>query len=55
VIRRYQKQAIATARVMEELIANFKEGAERGASAGLNLDEIAFCDALANKEESVRE
>jgi len=58
VIKRYQNRSIETAQVMEELIAmakKFKEEAERGASAGLNSDEIAFYDALSNNEESVRE
>lgn len=43
---------------MEELIQmakKFKAAAERGADLGLNSDELAFYDALANNEESVRE
>jgi type I restriction enzyme, R subunit len=43
---------------MEELIAmakKFKEAADRGAALGLNDDELAFYDALANNEASVRE
>jgi type I restriction enzyme R subunit len=58
VIKRYQNRSIETAQVMEELIAmakKFKEEAERGANAGLNADELAFYDALAENEESVRE
>ncbi|MDO8767836.1 MAG: type I restriction endonuclease subunit R [Burkholderiaceae bacterium] len=58
VIRRYQNRSIETAQVMEELIAmakKFKEAADRGADLGLNIDELAFYDALANNEESVRE
>jgi type I restriction enzyme R subunit len=58
VIARYQNRAIETAQVMEELIAmakKFKQAAERGAELGLNSDEMAFYDALANNEESVRE
>ncbi len=58
VIQRYQNRAIETAQVMEELIAmakKFKEAAERGAALGLNDDELAFYDALANNEASVRE
>lgn len=58
VIRRYQNRSIETAQVMEELIAmakKFKEAAERGTDLGLNYDELAFYDALANNEESVRE
>lgn len=58
VVKRYQNRSIETAQVMEELIAmakNFKKEAERGANAGLNADELAFYDALADNEESVRE
>ena len=58
VIKRYQNRSIETAQVMEELIAmakKFKEEAERGANAGLNSDELAFYDALADNEESVIE
>lgn len=58
VITRYQNRSIETAQVMEELIAmakKFKEAAERGAELGLNADEVAFYDALASNEESVRE
>ena len=43
---------------MEELIEmakKFKEAADRGADLGLNADELAFYDALANNEDSVRE
>ncbi len=58
VIKRYQNRSIETAQVMEELIAmakKFKEAADRGAELGLNDDELAFYDALANNEDSVRE
>jgi len=58
VIKRYQNRSIETAQVMEELIAmakKFKEAADRGAELGLNSDELAFYDALANNEDSVRE
>lgn len=58
VIQRYQNRSIETAQVMEELIQmakKFKEAADRGADLGLNSDELAFYDALANNEESVRE
>jgi type I restriction enzyme R subunit len=57
VIARYQNRSIETAQVMEELIAmakKFKQAAERGTELGLNSDEMAFYDALANNEESVR-
>jgi type I restriction enzyme R subunit len=58
VITRYQNRSIETAQVMEELIAmakKFKEAADRGVELGLNADEVAFYDALAANEESVRE
>jgi type I restriction enzyme, R subunit len=58
VIKRYQNRSIETAQVMEELIAmakKFKEAANRGADLGLNADELAFYDALADNEESARE
>lgn len=58
VIKRYQNRSIETAQVMEELIAmakKFRAEADRGATLGLNADELAFYDALADNEESVRE
>ena len=58
VIKRYQNRSIETAQVMAELIQmakKLKEAAERGVNLGLNSDELAFYDALANNEESVRE
>lgn len=58
VIKRYQNRSIETAQVIEELIEmakKFKEAVERGTDLGLNADELAFYDALANNEESVRE
>ncbi|HJV75940.1 MAG TPA: type I restriction endonuclease subunit R [Noviherbaspirillum sp.] len=58
VIKRYQNRSIETAQVIEELIEmakRFKEAADRGEHLGLNADELAFYDALANNEESVRE
>lgn len=58
VIKRYQNRSIETAQVMEELIEmakKFKEAADRGANLGLNADELAFYDALAKNENSVRE
>lgn len=57
-IRRYQNRAIETAQVMEELCEmakKFKEAIERGESVGLSEDELAFYDALANNEASVKE
>ncbi|MCK9395191.1 MAG: type I restriction endonuclease subunit R [Methylobacter sp.] len=58
VIKRYQNRSIETAQVMEELIQmakKFKEAVDRGVDLGLNSDELAFYDALANNEDSVRE
>lgn len=58
VIKRYQNRAIETAQVIEELIAmakKFKEAIGRGEELGLNADELAFYDALANNEDAVRE
>lgn len=58
VVKRYQNRSIETAQVIEELIEmakKFKEAAERGADLGLNADELAFYDALAKNENSVRE
>lgn len=57
-IRRYQNRTIETAQVMEELCdmaKKFKEAAERGESLGLSDDELAFYDALANNEASVKQ
>jgi type I restriction enzyme R subunit len=57
-IRRYQNRAIETAQVMEELCEmakKFKEAVQRGESIGLTEDELAFYDALANNEASVKE
>ena len=58
VIQRYQNRAIETAQVIEELIAmakKFKEAISRGEELGLNADELAFYDALANNENAVQE
>ena len=58
VIKRYQNRSIETAQVMEELIVmakKFKEAAGRGSDLGLNTDELAFYDALAENEDSARE
>ncbi|VDA99634.1 Type I restriction-modification system, restriction subunit R [Olavius algarvensis spirochete endosymbiont] len=57
-LRKYNNRAIETAQVIEELIQMAKEfQAEmaRKAELGLNPDEIAFYDALANNESAVRE
>ncbi|MFM5103275.1 type I restriction endonuclease subunit R [Aeromonas dhakensis] len=58
VIARYQNRSIETAQVIEELIDMAKKFAavsKRGQALGLNDDELAFYDALANNEASVRE
>jgi len=57
-LRRYNNRAIEAAQVVEELIAmakQFQEDLAREAELGLNPDEIAFYDALANNESAVRE
>tara|TARA_B100001964_G_scaffold243030_1_gene319745 strand:- start:608 stop:1906 length:1299 start_codon:yes stop_codon:yes gene_type:complete len=58
VIARYQNRSIETAQVIEELIdmaKKFAAASKRGEVLGLNDDELAFYDALANNEASVRE
>lgn len=58
VIKRYQNRSIEAAQVMEEMVQmakEFKKAADRGVQLGLNADELAFYDALANNEDSVRE
>jgi len=58
VIKRYQNRSIETAQVIEELISmakKFAAASQRGEKLGLNEDELAFYDALANNEASVRE
>ncbi len=57
-LRKYNNRGIETAQVIEELIAMakaFQAEMERDAALGLNPDEIAFYDALANNESAVRE
>ncbi|WP_396622288.1 type I restriction endonuclease subunit R [Marinobacter sp. W-8] len=57
-LRKYNNRAIETAQVIEELIAmakQFQEEMAHEAALGLNPDEIAFYDALANNESAVRE
>ncbi len=57
-LRKYNNRGIETAQVIEELIAmakQFQQELERDAALGLNPDEIAFYDALANNESAVRE
>ncbi|ATV16454.1 DEAD/DEAH box helicase [Pseudomonas avellanae] len=58
VIKRYQNRSIETAQVIEELIEmakKFAASGKRGDELGLNDDELAFYDALAENEASVRE
>ncbi len=57
-LRKYRNRAIETAQVIEELIAmakEFQEALRRHEELGLNEDELAFYDALANNESAVRE
>ena len=57
-LTRYRNRAIETAQVIEELIAmakQFQAAARRGEEVGLTADEMAFYDALATNEASVRE
>jgi len=54
----YHNRAIETAQVIEELIQmakDFQSELEKEKELGLNPDEIAFYDALANNESAVRE
>jgi len=57
-LKKYRNRSIESAQVIEELIAlakEFKEAAKRGENLGLNPDETAFYDALAENESAVRE
>ncbi len=57
-LRKYHNRAVETAQVIEELIQmakDFQAALEREVALGLNPDEIAFYDALANNESAVRE
>jgi type I restriction enzyme R subunit len=57
-LRKYRNRAIETAQVIEELIKmakDFKDAMKRHEDLGLNPDEVAFYDALANNESAVRE
>jgi type I restriction enzyme R subunit len=58
VVARYQNRSIEAAQVMEALVdmaKKFKAASERGEKLGLNEDELAFYDALANNEASALE
>lgn len=57
-LSQYHNRAIETAKVIEELIQMAKdiaEAAKHGADLGLNFDELAFYDALAENESALRE
>ncbi|WP_134082584.1 type I restriction endonuclease subunit R [Thiohalophilus thiocyanatoxydans] len=57
-LTKYRNRAIETAQVIEELIQmakDFQEAVKRHEELGLNEDEVAFYDALANNESAVRE
>ncbi|MGM7652833.1 type I restriction endonuclease subunit R [Serratia marcescens] len=57
-LRKYHNRAVETAQVIEELLQmakDFQAALAREAALGLNPDEIAFYDALANNESAVRE
>ncbi|MCC5845916.1 MAG: type I restriction endonuclease subunit R [Verrucomicrobia bacterium] len=56
-LRKYHNRAVETAQVIEELIQmarDFQAAMERNEELGLNLDEIAFYDALAENPEVLR-
>jgi len=57
-LRKYNNRAIETSQVIEELIQmakEFQEALKRNDELGLQPDEVAFYDALANNESAVRE
>jgi type I restriction enzyme R subunit len=56
-LRKYNNRAIETAQVIEELIQmakEFQDDLKRESELGLNSDEVAFYDALANNESASR-
>lgn len=56
-LRKYNNRAIETAQVIEELIQmakEFQDDLKRESDLGLNSDEVAFYDALANNESASR-
>ena len=56
-LRKYNNRAIETAQVIEELIQmakEFQDDLRRESDLGLNGDEVAFYDALANNESASR-
>jgi type I restriction enzyme R subunit len=57
-LRKYHNRAIETAQVIEELLKmaqDFKDAMSRHQDLGLNADEMAFYDALAERPEVLRE
>ncbi len=57
-ISRYHNRAVETMQVIEELVAmarDFRHAAGEGERLGLSPEEVAFYDALADNEASVRE
>jgi type I restriction enzyme R subunit len=57
-LAQYHNRAIETAKVIEELIQmakDFSEASKHGEELGLNFDELAFYDALAENESALRE
>ena len=57
-LSKYHNRAIETAKVIEELIQmakDFAAAAKHGEELGLNFDELAFYDALAENESAMRE
>jgi type I restriction enzyme R subunit len=56
-LNRYKARAIETAQIIEEMIAlakDFNKAGQKGIELGLTSDELAFYDALATNEASVR-
>ena len=57
-LAKYHNRAIETAKVIEELIEmakDFAQAHKHGEELGLNFDELAFYDALAENESAMRE
>ena len=56
-VRKYQNRAIETAEIIQELIRlakDLREAGKRGEKMGLNDDEVAFYDALADNGSAVK-
>lgn len=56
-LRKYHNRAVETSQVIEEMIAmakDLQEESKRGEKLGLNSDEIAFYDALAERPEVLK-